>query len=184
MSSLTRIITAVVTGLIASQSAAQGTAPPVPPNCSAAEHRQLDFWVGDWTVFNTADNVQYATSRIEPVMDGCGIKESYSAPTAPGGAYYGTSYSGFDRKDGKWHQMYVDTNGNVTWYTGGREGDDMALLAPGRGGSLQRMVYSPRKDGSVHQIGTVSTDGGKTWQPGYDYTYRRTGAASASERGQ
>jgi hypothetical protein len=141
--------------------------------CSAASYHQLDFWIGEWIVTDTAKGYEVATSRIEPVMSGCGIRESYDAPSAPGGAYAGTSYSAYDRNDGKWHQFYVDVNGNATWYSGGMEGADMVLNAPGKNGALQRMTYRPHEDGSVEQIGVVSKDGGKTWQPGYDYTYRK-----------
>ena len=162
---------AIVFAVAASAADAQ-TAPPAKP-CTAAEHRQLDFWAGEWNVFDTAKGYQVGTSRIEPVMGGCAIKESYDAPAAPGGAYSGTSYSGFDGKDGKGHQLYVDVNGNVTFYTGGLQGADMVLEAAGRSGSLQRMTYRPLKDGAVEQVGLVSTDQGKSWQPGYDYTYRR-----------
>lgn len=143
------------------------------PACATAEYRQLDFWVGEWSVSDTAKGHAVGSSRIEPVMGGCAIRESYDAPDAPGGAYAGTSYSGFDRKDGKWHQLYVDVNGNVTWYSGGREGPDMVLDAAGKAGALLRMTYRPAADGSVRQIGMISKDGGKSWQPGYDYTYRR-----------
>jgi len=153
------------------------TAQPAPARpqapCAAAEKHQLDFWIGEWNVFDTAKRYQVGTSRIEPIMNGCAIKETYDSPKAPGGAYAGTSYSGYARGDGKWHQMYVDVNGNVTWYTGGLEGRDMVLAAPGRSGALQRMTYRPLGDGAVEQIGVVSTDGGKTWHAGYDYTYRR-----------
>src|SRR5580698_5326370 len=155
---------------------AQTAAPVAPPQglpCAAPAHHQLDFWVGEWRVFQTADNVEVATSRIEIVMSGCGIKETVDSPGAPGGHYIGTSYSSYDRKDGKWHQMYIDTTGSVGLYTGGTDGADMAFNAPGRGSALLRMVYKPLADGSVRQIGTVSNDQGKTWQPEYDYTYRR-----------
>jgi hypothetical protein len=106
-------------------------------------------------------------------MDGCSIRESYDAPKAPGGPYAGTSYSGYSRLDHKWHQMYVDRNGNVGLYVGGMDGPDMVLVAPARGGALQRMTYRLHPDGSVEQIGVISTDGGATWGGGYDYTYRR-----------
>jgi hypothetical protein len=153
--------------------AAQTTAVPKRPDCSAAEHRQLDFWIGAWSVTDTAKGYPVGSSRIEPVMNGCAIRESYDAPTAPGGAYSGTSYSAFDRKDGKWHQFYVDVNGSATWYSGGLEGEDMVLVAAARNGALQRMTYHPLTGGAVEQIGVISTDGGKRWKPGYDYTYRR-----------
>jgi len=148
-------------------------APPARANCDPAEHHQLDFWVGEWRVFQKADGVEVGSSTIAAVADGCGVSEHYSSPGAPGGAYEGYSYSAFDRKDGKWHQFYVDVNGNATWFTGQLEGAEMALYAPGRQGAQQRMSYTLNPDGSVEQVGVVSTDGGKTWQPGYDYVYRR-----------
>ncbi|MBV9883701.1 MAG: hypothetical protein JO276_11885 [Sphingomonadaceae bacterium] len=149
-------------------------APPPRPDCAAAEHRQLDFWLGEWDVFDAAlSTVPIATSRIARIANGCGIVERYESPAAPGGPYAGTSYSAFDRKDGHWHQMYVDTNGNVNWYSGGLADGEMVLTAPARQGSLQRMVYRPHDDGSVEQVGTISNDGGRNWQPGYDYLYRR-----------
>lgn len=153
--------------------AAPAAAAPAQPPCAAAVHHQLDFWVGAWKVFDTAKGYQSGTSRIEPVMNGCAIKESYDAPEAPGGPYSGTSYSGFDRKDQKWHQLYVDVNGSVTWYTGTMVGSDMVLEAAARNGALQRMTYHPLAGGAVEQIGVISTDGGKSWQPGYDLTYRK-----------
>ena len=106
-------------------------------------------------------------------MHGCAIRESYHYPGAPGGPYEGTSYSSYDRNDGHWHQMYVDTHGSVAWFDGALVGKAMAMTTPGPGGSIQRMVYTPLPDGSVTQVGTLSTDGGKSWRPGYDYTYRR-----------
>lgn len=140
--------------------------------CNAPEYHQLDFWIGEWNVFQASDNKKVGTSRIESVMGGCGIGEHYEAPDAPSGAYSGTSYSGYDRKDGKWHQMYIDTNGNVTWYTGGVDGGDVVMEAPANG-AITRMVYRKLDDGSVEQIGTVSTNFGRKWTPGYDYIYRR-----------
>ena len=169
----------------ACSSAAIAQAGPQPPDCSPSEHRQLDFIVGEWDVFNTADNVQYATSRFEKVMNGCGVRENYDSPKAPGGSYYGTSYSAYDRKDGKWHQMYVDTNGDVAWYTGLLSGNEMVLTAPGVGTKVRKMIYRPDANGAFRQIGSVSPDGGKSWNPGYDYTYRRRAAAAAApERGR
>jgi hypothetical protein len=143
--------------------------------CSAQEYRQLDFWVGEWRVFEASDNSPVGSSKIEIVMDSCGIKESFDAPSGgnAGADYIGTSFSSYDRKDGKWHQMYIDNTGSVGLYTGGLDGADMAMTCPAKGGATQKMIYRRQADGSVRQIGTLSTDGGKTWQAGYDYVYRR-----------
>jgi hypothetical protein len=163
----------VMTAAALAQAAPAASVPAQPPPCAGAQYRQLDFWVGAWDVFDTAAGSPVGSSRIERVMNGCAISERYDAPQAPGGAYAGVSYSGYDRKDGKWHQLYVDVNGNVSWHTGGLEGSDLVMVAAGRGTRLQRMTYRPHADGSVQQIGTVSADGGRSWSPGYDYTYRR-----------
>lgn len=151
---------------------AAATAAAPPPPCTGAEHHQLDFWVGEWNVFQASDNTKVGTSRIESVMGGCGIGEHFEAPDAPGGAYSGTSYSGYDRKDGKWHQMYIDTNGNVTGFTGALDENDLVMDAPANG-AITRMVYRRLTDGSVEQIGTVSENFGRKWAPRYDYIYRK-----------
>jgi hypothetical protein len=37
---------------------------------------------------------------------------------------------------------------------------------------MTRMTYTKLADGSVEQAGTSSDDGGKTWQPSFDFIYR------------
>jgi hypothetical protein len=150
--------------------AAAANAPP----CAAAEFHQLDFWIGQWTVYEKDTGKQSSTSRIENVMGGCGIAEHYEEPGDPAGPYSGTSYSSFNREDGKWHQMYIDTNGIVEWFSGGLDASgDMVMEAPGAKNIIRKMVYHKLPDGSVEQIGTASTDSGKQWKPRYDYIYRK-----------
>jgi hypothetical protein len=125
----------------ATQTAAAAPAKIQP--CGGAEYRQLDFWVGEWRVFQTAGNVEIASSRIEHAMGDCGIKETYSSPGAPGGPYQGTSYSSYDRTYHKWHQMYIDTNGSVGWYVGELNGADMEMITPGP----YRSIFPPATTG-------------------------------------
>jgi hypothetical protein len=157
---------------ISTSASAQASTSAAKP-CGAPEYRQLDFWVGEWKVSQAGDNSPVGSSKIEIVMDQCGIKESFDAPQAGAADYVGTSYSSYDRKDGKWHQMYIDNSGSVGLYTGGPDGGDMTFACPAKAGATQKMIYRRQADGSVRQIGTLSTDGGKTWQSGYDYVYRR-----------
>ena len=142
-------------------------------NCLSKVHHQLDFWIGDWTVYAQGSTTPLATSHVESVMDGCALRETYNAPTAPARPYAGTSLSTYDRKDGKWHQLYIDTGGNLVLYTGTFDGAGLALQAPGENGALQTMTLIPQADGTLHQSGTYSLDGGKTWTADYDYIYRR-----------
>jgi hypothetical protein len=162
----------VAAGFASAQASAPAAVQPATP-CEEPERRQLDFWIGKWDVYNTADGVRYASSLVESIVGGCAISEFYDSPKAPSGPYVGKSYSSFDPKDGHWHQFYVDVNGNATWYTGSlTEVGALTMTAKGPK-AMQEMSYVPQPDGSVRQIGRFSTDDGQTWQTGYDYTYRR-----------
>ena len=167
-----RVLDSAAALAISTNASAQASSTAAKP-CGAPEYRQLDFWVGEWRVFQASDNSPVGSSKIEIVMEQCGIKESFDAPQAGAADYVGTSYSSYDRKDGKWHQMYIDNSGSVGLYSGGPESNDMTFTCPAKAGATQKMIYRRQADGSVRQIGTLSTDGGKTWQAGYDYVYRR-----------
>jgi len=153
---------------------ASGQSPPAAkvPDCTAAEYRQLDFWLGDWMVIDTASSIVFGSSHIEPAAGRCTIREQYSSPRAPGGAYDGTSYSSFDRADRRWHQFYVDSHGTVNTYVGGSDGSAMVLLSKTPAGKTLRMTYRPMTNGTVRQTGETSING-EDWTPVYDYTYRR-----------
>lgn len=168
-----RVALALTLALSAAPALAQ--APPAPPprtDCRSPERAQLDFWIGEWTVTDTAAGHQVGTSRITRAVTGCAIREAFASPQAPGGPYAGESYSAWSQRDGRWRQFYVDTNGATTQFEGGLVGADMVFIARGPRGR-QRMTYRRMPDGSVRQIGEASTDNGATWTPGYDYTYRR-----------
>jgi hypothetical protein len=44
---------------------------------------------------------------------------------------------------------------------------------PGHPRQMTRMTYRRLADGSVEQLGVTSDDNGKTWQPGFDFVYRK-----------
>ena len=162
--------------------AVQTVPPPTPPriDCSDTAHGGYDFFVGDWEVTDTRSGGHVAHSRIEKIMDGCAIRETFDQDVGPDGKssrYRGTSYTALNTGDGTWRQFYTDTKGAAFSYSGGIEAGAMVLTA--FGGRLgNRMTVAPQTDGTVRQSGVVSTDGGKTWSPpGYDFTYRRIAAA-------
>ena len=157
---------------------AAAPAPPPPIDCTDADHSAFDFWIGEWDVSATGTGTVVARSTISSTAGGCAIEEDYHQNLGPGGVpttYHGVSFSTFDqRRGGVWRQFYIDSNGNVTVFEGGLSDDGaMVMSAPGRAGAVQRMTVSPQPDGSVRQQGESSTDGGATWSPGYDFTYRR-----------
>src|SRR5689334_16690989 len=150
--------------LIAALVALPGMAAAQPkPACTAAEHRQFDFWVGKWDVSPTGKDVVVAQSLIEAVYNGCGVRENWM----PKNHQDGGSLNIYLPAEKAWKQTWIDSGGTRADFTGGWNGKAMVLTGVW-GGPLVRMTYTPMPDGSVRQAGEQSTDGGKTWKPSFD----------------
>ena len=172
---LARTILVAGAALGPAPAAAQTAAPaPPPPACSGPEHRQFDFWVGDWNVSQTGQSSEVARSRVERLFQGCVIRETWM-PARGGG---GGSLNHFDAGQGRWHQTWIDSGNNRVIFEGGLVDGDMVLTGfwrnangPGKDG-LVRMTYSQLDGGAVRQFGQISTDHGLTWSDFFDLTYR------------
>lgn len=155
-----------------SPSGAASTA-PAPPPCSAPEHRQFDFWIGDWEVTDPAGAPQ-GTNRIEPILGGCVLKESWSGT----GGSEGNSFNLYHAPTRRWHQTWVDDHGTLLLLDGGLEDGSMVLTGTSKardGGTVShRITWTPRPDGSVRQHWQTSRDDGATWSDAFDGTYRKT----------
>lgn len=141
------------------------------PRCeSNPEHKQLDFWVGQWDV--TSEGRKIASSDIQRILHGCVIFENYSQ----GSDYEGKSFTFYDSVLKKWRQTWVDHDGNVSEFSGSFK--DGAMQFEGvthrpRGVKvMRRMVLRPLSDGRVRQFSLASEDG-KTWSVAYDFVYVR-----------
>ena len=157
--------------LLCSTTASAATSPP-PSGCTTSQSHQFDFWVGTWKVFPKGSDKQVANSEIEKLYAGCAIRESW----LPRSLHLGGSLSTYVPQKKAWRQFWVDSDGSAVDFTGGWNGKAMVLQGvwpqPGKPNQITRMTYSPFKDGSVEQLGETSDDGGKTWQPGFDFLYR------------
>ena len=114
--------TLLVLCLATSVSQAAPTAP-----CSGAEHRQFDFWIGDWQV-HKPDGSLAGINRITREYGGCVIHEHY----ATGKGYSGESLNAYDTARKVWHQTWVDDSGVLLTLEGRWDGKSMILegLAP------------------------------------------------------
>lgn len=158
--------------------AAQPSAPPSPPAppppaCTATEHRQFDFWVGEWSVTPTGKTNVVANSKVEKLYDGCAIRENWMPLQGSGGG----SLNNYVTADHRWHQTWVDGSNARVDFVGGLVGANMVLVGdwagvngPGKD-ALIRMTYTSNADGSVRQHGEQSTDFGVTWSNSFDLTY-------------
>jgi hypothetical protein len=128
--------------------------------CASAEHRQFDFWIGDWDVTIRARTSPTSEEwgdgkgrqRIEAILGGCAISETFSAD-GPQQPWAGRSFSSWQATPGKWRQTWVDDQGGYIALTGGVENGVMTLYGEPRekaGKSIQmRMVFLDVKPASL-----------------------------------
>lgn len=155
--------------------AAQENSPTVAPKaCAAPEHRQFDFWIGEWEV-TTPTGAPAGRNRIEPILDGCALRESWTG--AKGGS--GNSYNAYDRQSGRWHQTWVDNGGLVLRLDGSFAEGKMVLSGESRDSSgarvLNRITWQETAPGAVRQLWETSRDGGGPWTVEFDGRYRKRG---------
>ena len=138
------------------------TARRVPASsCTEAEHRQFDFWIGEWDV-NTVP------SSITREASGCAIYEDYQAPLR------GLSISVYDPRNRTWNQTYVTSNGGLLLLTGTFADGKMVLFERAPDGSLRsRWTWERIDANTVTQRAERTPDNGQSWLPQFLGTYRR-----------
>ena len=165
--------------MIAFSTAASAQTPPaVPAGCDTPESHQFDFWVGKWEVHPNGTDKIVAHSLIEKRYAGCAIRENWMplGKELTGG---GGSLSLYDPRRKQWRQTWVDSSGARADFDGSFAAGIMSITGmwpnfagPGKD-ALVRMRYQRQPDGQVRQWGDALSDGGKSWQPSFDFLYRR-----------
>jgi hypothetical protein len=170
--------------------------PSKPFDCSAPEHRQFDFWVGEWDVVPNTQGAQGAqgaqsaqgaqgaqgaprqpaSNVVVKAHNGCVVIENWDDRV--GGT--GQSFNVFDRVTRQWHQTWVDSNGGLHQYWGGLKDGNMVFLGevplpPAsrfQGRRTVRLSFTPMGPDKVRQFSeSLNSDG--TWSVNYDLIYTR-----------
>lgn len=148
--------------------------PAAAPPCSSAEHRQFDFWLGEWDVHGPAGRF-VGKNRITRAFGGCVLHEQYDT----GRGYSGSSFNVYDAGRRKWHQTWVDNAGVLLQLDGlfseGRmvlEGETMAINGAK---TKHRITWTPGADGSVRQLWESTNPAGE-WVVAFDGKYTKTAA--------
>ena len=143
-----------------------GPAPATP--CASEEHRQFDFWLGQWTV--TAGDQPAGANRIEKRHGGCVLAEHW---TSARGNFSGSSFNIYDSASGRWHQTWVDSSGTLLLLDGQFTNGQMVLAGtrPGADGTTahHRITWTPNPDGTVRQH--WETGDGDSWKTLFDGLY-------------
>lgn len=145
------------------------------PCAYSPENRQFDFWLGEWAVTTSQGGIPAGDSKIELILEDCVVQENWKSLNGP---YSGKSYNIYNQSQKRWEQYWVDNvGGNIFFYGGLKDGvmdyftDEIPQSSgPALKRHLQFIALSPDK---VRQFSRGSTDGGKTWNVEYDFTYTR-----------
>jgi hypothetical protein len=145
-----------------------------PYSCeSTAEHRQFDFWLGNWEVTDKAGDTVYGHNRISLGEKGCLLLEEWKS--SRGGT--GTSINYYNPVTDQWHQDWVDAGASIINTHGGMKNGSMAMrgkiyyLKSGRRADF-RARWTPMEDGRVRQFFQEKDDKGQ-WQTWFEGFYRR-----------
>jgi hypothetical protein len=151
--------------------------PQRPAGCTNAESRQFDFWLGEWDVSPSVatSGALVAESSITLHDQGCVILEHWR----PFGGGHGHSINGYDASDGKWHQTWIDANGQRTEFAGNLDAEGIMrfdVLTPPQQGQppgRRRMNFQRIDQNTVRQWGDLQPEGGGEMIVEWDFTYRR-----------
>jgi hypothetical protein len=149
-----------------------------PATCDTPQHHQLDFWVGNWQVFDAATNQLVAFERVEKHSEGCIVQENLTFLTdmyRRPGVKYRLAGIGVNRFDGEnWLQMWADNQWGAIFLRGAPDADGnmvFVTVIPSRKRDV-KLVYENRSDGTVRILQYVAPAGSGKWVKYGDLIYR------------
>jgi hypothetical protein len=149
-----------------------------PATCDTPQHHQLDFWVGNWQVFDAATNQLVAIERVEKHSEGCIVQENLTFVTdmyRRPGVKYRLAGIGINRFDGEnWLQMWADNQWGAIFLRGAPDADGnmvFVTVIPSRKRDV-KLVYENRPDGTVRILQYVAPAGSSKWVKYGDLIYR------------
>lgn len=130
----------------------------------------FDFWVGEWDVYDTSNNL-VGSNSIKKMESDCLLMEFW---TGAGGST-GISLNYFNPITSQWRQLWVSAGAYAIDIAGGLEGPSMILsgtLWNYQGPSYAfRGSWTPNDDGSVRQFFEQYNEDSEVWEPWFDGRY-------------
>ena len=141
--------------------------------CSAnSDSRQLDFWLGDWTVTYPGASVPSA-SKVYLELDKCLLVESWDG----GKGHTGKNMFAYSSDDKSWHGMFADNDGRVHIFEGKVTPGSAEFLGPSTGPNgqavLNRIKVVRVSPSEIKQTWEKSSDKGATWTMEFRGEYSR-----------
>lgn len=149
------------------------------PPCEMPANHQLDFWVGDWQVFDAASGTLVAVDRVQKHSEGCIVEQNMTFLTdlyrRPGAKYRLCGIS-INRYDGEaWLELWADNQWGAIAMRGVLEANGSLVfrtIIPSRHRDL-KIVWEIHTDGTLRMLQYVAPAGSGQWQKYGDLIYRR-----------
>jgi hypothetical protein len=141
--------------------------------CAAPLHRQFDFWVGDWDVFERADPAhRVARAQVSLILDGCVLLEEYDGADG----HRGKSFSLYDAATKRWRQTWVTNRGEVLDIQGELDPSGAMVLTgfdrdPAGAPRQVRGRWIAERDGTVRESAERQA-AAAPWRPWFDLEFR------------
>jgi ketosteroid isomerase-like protein len=147
--------------------------------CSSPEFHQLDFWIGDWDVYDAGESQPSAHIVVDSILGGCALHERYEDTNHS----HGESFSAYDPGRKQWRQSWYTDRAKGLELLGAKDNDRISLFATDFDSNPQRQVrafWRPVED-RVQEKAEVSTDGGKNWKVWFDLSFRPRPSPAAGD---
>jgi hypothetical protein len=141
------------------------------PCAANPETRKLDFWIGNWTIGNGAEQT---ISKVSLALDKCEFVERWE-----NGKGHATEKTfAYSPDDKSWYGMFADNQGRAHIFVDGKVSADSAEFhGPSRGPNgeavLNRLKITRVSADAIQEAWEKSTDNGSHWTTAYTADYSR-----------
>lgn len=143
------------------------------PCMTDAESRQLDYWVGNWTMPDSSGSGQ-STSKVYLSLDQCLFIEHWENSKG----HVTEKMFAYSPEDKKWSGMFADNEGRVHVFIDGKVSAGVAEFhgssrGPNGEAVLHRLKVVRMAGNKLEETWEKSTDNGSNWTSVYRADYSR-----------
>jgi hypothetical protein len=138
-------------------------------NCTEAEFRVFDFWVGTWQMQDRPSGTPLGQAVVQKIHDGCAIREDWKANSGGSGANIVT----YHPPSKAWRMVSIISSGGHLLSFGTWENSSLSFLTdvhtPNGKPQRRRITWTKTQNPNrVLQTWEVTEDDGKSWYTEFD----------------